>query len=148
MHTATLMDIDSASGVCTYKLSGCGYYDAFIFGKDRKELEVFSREGFTKISLNGREVVKTLGVMSHKNTVEVQAFMDKVNTLAADQPEWLEIFNNSFLDTLNNTVKILEDKMSSSRNNPNNKCSVPTSAEPIRLASSVANVIACLALGE
>ncbi|GAA0365087.1 glycoside hydrolase family 125 protein [Alkalibacterium iburiense] len=48
--------------------------------------------------------------MSQKNTVEVQAFMDKVNQLAADQPEWLEIFNNSFLDTLNNTVKILKDE--------------------------------------
>lgn len=47
--------------------------------------------------------------MTQKNTVEVQAFMDKINQLAADQPEWLAIFNESFLDTLNNTVKILED---------------------------------------
>lgn len=84
MHTATLMDINPASGVCTYKLSGCGYYDPFIFGKDRKELEVFSREGFTKISLNGREVVKTLGVMSHKNVLRVDGFAMNVpaNVLA------------------------------------------------------------------
>lgn len=39
----------------------------------------------------------------------VQAFMDRVNELAKEKPEWLEIFNRSFLDTLQNTVKIQED---------------------------------------
>ncbi|MDN6731789.1 MAG: glycoside hydrolase family 125 protein, partial [Atopostipes suicloacalis] len=39
----------------------------------------------------------------------VENFMDEINELAADQPEWLALFNNSFLDTLENTVKILED---------------------------------------
>lgn len=45
----------------------------------------------------------------NKKTLTVQAFMDKVNELAHDKPEWLAIFNNSFLDTLENTVKRLED---------------------------------------
>lgn len=46
--------------------------------------------------------------MDKKNSKEVQEFMRKINELAADKPEWLEIFNNSFLDTLNNTVKMLK----------------------------------------
>lgn len=37
-------------------------------------------------------------------------FMEKINKKATDHPEWLELFNNSFLDTLQNTVKILEDE--------------------------------------
>ncbi|MDN6161466.1 MAG: glycoside hydrolase family 125 protein [Atopostipes sp.] len=46
-----------------------------------------------------------------KNEVpsSVKKFMDKINDLAADQPKWLDLFNNSFLDTLENTVKILDD---------------------------------------
>lgn len=36
-------------------------------------------------------------------------FMESINDLAKERPEWLEIFNNSFLDTLQNTVKTLED---------------------------------------
>lgn len=39
----------------------------------------------------------------------VQAFMNHINSLGKEHPEWLEIFNGSFLDTLQNTVKILED---------------------------------------
>ncbi|MEC6746963.1 glycoside hydrolase family 125 protein [Marinilactibacillus sp. XAAS-LB27] len=36
-------------------------------------------------------------------------FMEEINELAEEKPEWLEIFNNSFLDTLQNTVKPLTD---------------------------------------
>lgn len=39
----------------------------------------------------------------------IKDFMNEINQLAKEQPEWLEVFNNSFLDTLQNTVKILED---------------------------------------
>lgn len=40
----------------------------------------------------------------------VQDFMSKVNDLAKGQSEWLDVFNGSFLDTLKNTVKVLEDE--------------------------------------
>lgn len=40
----------------------------------------------------------------------IKTFMDKINQVASDNPEWLSLFNNSFLDTLENTVKILEDQ--------------------------------------
>jgi len=84
MHIATLVNIEAKTGVCLYTLSGCGYYDAFIFGKEHKELEVYSREGYTKIKLNGREVAKTLGVMSHKNILRIEGFARNVpsNVLA------------------------------------------------------------------
>ncbi|MBM6615443.1 glycoside hydrolase family 125 protein [Desemzia sp. RIT804] len=39
----------------------------------------------------------------------IQVFMNHINSLGKEHPEWLEIFNGSFLDTLQNTVKILED---------------------------------------
>ncbi|MFL2099802.1 glycoside hydrolase family 125 protein [Desemzia sp. FAM 24101] len=39
----------------------------------------------------------------------IQTFMTRINSLGKEHPEWLEIFNGSFLDTLQNTVKILED---------------------------------------
>lgn len=40
----------------------------------------------------------------------VKDFMDKINNLAKEEnPKWVEIFNKNFLDTLQNTVKILED---------------------------------------
>lgn len=40
-----------------------------------------------------------------KHSEQVEAFMNKINDLARDQSDWLKIFNNSFLDTLENTVK-------------------------------------------
>lgn len=39
----------------------------------------------------------------------IQTFMTRINSLGKEHPKWLEIFNGSFLDTLQNTVKILED---------------------------------------
>lgn len=43
-------------------------------------------------------------------TIENQQFMEEINKLAEGKPEWLKIFNNSFLDTLENTVKTLDDE--------------------------------------
>lgn len=40
----------------------------------------------------------------------IQDFMTKINALAENEERWLTIFNNSFLDTLENTVKKLEDE--------------------------------------
>lgn len=39
----------------------------------------------------------------------IKKFMEKINLEAKDNPNWLRLFNNNFLDTLENTVKILED---------------------------------------
>lgn len=39
----------------------------------------------------------------------IESFMDKINKSAEEHPDWLKIFNGSFLDTLQNTVKILDD---------------------------------------
>lgn len=39
----------------------------------------------------------------------VYDFMDKINEKAKDHPEWLHTFNESFTDTLENTVRVLED---------------------------------------
>lgn len=46
-----------------------------------------------------------------KDTIpkSIEEFMNKVNIIAREEPKWLEVFNNSFLDTLQHTVKILED---------------------------------------
>lgn len=111
MYTATLMDINSASGVCTYKLSGCGYYDSFLFGKDREELEVFSREGFTKISLNGREVVKTLGVMSHKSLLRTEGFAMNIpaNVLARLSDDQLVRLWQEFEFTGDDTTAVVSE---------------------------------------
>lgn len=43
------------------------------------------------------------------NTSSIQEFMGKINHLGSENQKWLAIFNNSFLDTLENTVKRLED---------------------------------------
>lgn len=47
--------------------------------------------------------------MKNEIPVSVEQFMAKINEVASDQPDWLKLFNNSFLDTLQNTVKVLED---------------------------------------
>lgn len=39
----------------------------------------------------------------------IDTFMEKINMLGQDHPSWLTIFNRSFLDTLQNTVKVLPD---------------------------------------
>ena len=40
---------------------------------------------------------------------EVEVFMREINDLASDHPEWLDIFNHNFLDTLQNTVRRQDD---------------------------------------
>lgn len=40
---------------------------------------------------------------------EVEVFMAEINDLASDHPEWLDIFNHNFLDTLQNTVRRQDD---------------------------------------
>ncbi|MGO1470431.1 MAG: glycoside hydrolase family 125 protein [Tissierella sp.] len=47
--------------------------------------------------------------MKDKIPTSVKKFMEKINKLATDQPDWLNLFNNSFLDTLQNTIKVLDD---------------------------------------
>lgn len=40
----------------------------------------------------------------------IELFMTEINELAAEHPQWLKVFNESFLDTLQNTVKIMDDE--------------------------------------
>lgn len=44
-----------------------------------------------------------------KIPTSIQKFIDNVNVIAKGHPKWLKIFNKNFLDTLQNTVKILDD---------------------------------------
>jgi len=39
----------------------------------------------------------------------IKNFMDKINTIGSDYPEWLEVFNHRFLDPLQNMAKIMDD---------------------------------------
>src|SRR5699024_11256817 len=48
-------------------------------------------------------------IMKKKMIQSTQEFINKINEVAAEHPEWLEIFNKNFLDTLENTVKLQDD---------------------------------------
>lgn len=48
-------------------------------------------------------------MMKKKMIQSTQEFINKINEVAAEYPEWLEVFNKNFLDTLENTVKLQED---------------------------------------
>lgn len=84
MQTATLTNIDSASGLCIYKLSDNLMFNMNLYGKDQTEFEVYAREGFTKVRLNGVELAKSLGVKSHQEMLSDEGYTMKIDQKVLD----------------------------------------------------------------
>lgn len=82
MRIATLTGVDVPSRRFTYALGYPYFHHTQTFGMSHESttLDVFSREGFTKVwSVRHTELIKTLGVTSHAYVLEELGYIRAVN---------------------------------------------------------------------
>lgn len=82
MRLATLKGVDVDSKRFTYTLDYPHFYHTQTFGMshESKHLDIFSREGFTKVwSVRQTELIKTLGVTSHSYVLEELGYIRAVD---------------------------------------------------------------------
>ena len=82
MKLATLKGVDVGAKRFTYTLDYPYFYHTQTFGMSHESptLDVFSREGFTKVwSIRHTELIKTLGVTSHAYVLEELGYIRAVD---------------------------------------------------------------------
>ena len=82
MRLATLTGVDVPSRRFTYTLSVPYFHHTQAFGMshESKQLDIFSREDFTKVwSIRHTELIKTLGVESHAQVLENLGYIRAVD---------------------------------------------------------------------
>ena len=82
MRIATLTGVDVGGKRFTYTLSSPYFYHTQSFGMshESKLLDIFSREGFTKVwSIRHTELIKTLGVKSHAYVLKELGYIRAVD---------------------------------------------------------------------
>lgn len=82
MKLATLKGVDVGGKRFTYNLDFPHFYHTQTFGMSHEStrLDIFSREGFTKVwSVRHTELIKTLGVTSHSYVLEELGYIRAVD---------------------------------------------------------------------